>query len=123
MKLNRKVCSAIQSVLNSNGWRGYRKELAERVDIETGALTFNYAKYEDNDLNDKMTFQEWGAVDLDPVNGVTELDIWLYKRDFELVDTRSVWVYDLGNGHIVASLEELEPNQILQKAVEARSVA
>ena len=119
MKMDYKTRRLVEKTLNTNGWRGYRKELAERVDMDTGAHSFNYAKFEYSDLVDKMTFLEWGPVFLDPVNGHVELDIWLYSK-WDLVDTAEVHLYDLGDGLVHCSLKELEPNEVLQAAVAAR---
>lgn len=124
MKLNAADMKEINAVLNdpngpNGGWRGYRKEVALRVDMETGGESFNYDLYEDTDLADMMLLKDLKGVEIEVnADGYVSLDIWLYKGD-ELVSHATVYITKLGDFGTKIGLGKPDQASILRAAVAA----
>lgn len=112
---------AITRLLNGIGWRGYRKDLALRVNLDTGYQTLNYdAAGEHQDMADIRELHEWRGEEVELINGRACLDVWLYRQGM-LEHTSPVYIAAIGNGRVAAFDDPPDANEILQAAVAAQA--
>jgi len=121
MKLTQEHIRRIRKVLNDDGWRGYRKELAERVGLDdensTDAISINHKLFEDSDMHDVKPLDDWRGTEFELCeDGSASFDIWMYARD-ELVDWREVHMRQVIGSHALFGLVPIDDADVLREAV------
>lgn len=101
LTINTTVIKAIRKLLNENGWRGYRKDIAMRCDVSDAGIANspNLLMFDEDghDLYDHRVIDEWKDEVVELVDSRAEFDVWLYRQD-ELMNQRSVCVYVSAHG-------------------------
>ncbi len=128
-RINKTEMNRAIKCLNEHGHKGYHKDIALRVDLDTGLESYNdylTRRTQNDDLADIHAMRGTAIdVEYDPTDPLISFDIWLYRNDptwgRELDHHATVWAIAIRGKIMGWYYDKPEHGEVMRKAVEAET--